>query len=117
MYPTVVFIHQGTAEQDLEHFGALPEPMRSVADPDGTIFKAYKVERGGMREMFGLRAWRRGLQAALRGHFIGRKVGDPWTLPTVIAVKDHQIVWEHRGSHAGDHPDVRRIPELTGQTV
>ncbi len=85
---------------------------RSIPDPAGELFASFGIERGGLREMYGLRAWGRGIQAAMQGHFIGRKVGDPWTLPTILAVRDGRIVWQHRGEHAGDHPDVRSIPML-----
>lgn len=111
-YPDVVFVHQGTAEQDAAHFGTFGDRARTIADPHGEVFAAFAVRRGGVREMFGLRAWQRGIQAFLKGHFIGRKVGDPWTLPTVVAIQDKHVVWEHLGAHAGDHPDVRRIPAL-----
>jgi hypothetical protein len=65
-----------------------------------------------MRAMFGADAWRCGLRAVRQGHGIHRKVGDPWTLPTIFAVRNGSIVWEHRGEHAGDHPPVAQIPQM-----
>lgn len=64
--------------------------------------------------MFGARSWLAGLRAVRRGHFINRKIGDPWTLPTVFAIKGEEIIWEFRGSHAGDHPDVNALFEQFG---
>lgn len=84
----------------------------AIADPEGELYRAFGVERGGMKEMFGAEAWACGLRAVRQGHFINRKVGDPWTLPTVFAVREGQIIWEHRGRHAGDHPDVARIADI-----
>lgn len=111
-YPIVVFVHQGSVEQGESYFADLQSDVRAIADPTGALYEAFGIERGGMREMFGLRAWLRGIQATLGGHFIGRKVGDPWTLPTVFAIQNGHIIWEHRGRHAGDHPDIAKIPEL-----
>ena len=88
------------------------DDVEAIADPDGRLYRTFGIERGGVREMFGLRAWWRGLQAVSKGVFINRKIGDPWTLPTVIAVHDGAVVWEHRGTHAGDHPDVDAIPDM-----
>ena len=86
--------------------------VEAIADPHGALYAAFAVRRGGVREMFGLRAWMRGLRAVSKGHFVNRKIGDPWTLPTVLALRHGEIVWEHRGTHAGDHPDVGAIPSL-----
>jgi hypothetical protein len=62
--------------------------------------------------MFGVKSWVCGLQAARQGHLVNRKIGDPWTLPTIVAVRDRHIVWEHRGRHAGDHPDISGIADV-----
>jgi hypothetical protein len=86
----------------------------AVADPEAALFAAFEVERGGMLQMCGPDAWRCGLRAARQGHRIGRKIGDPWTLPTIVAVRGGHVVWEHRGRHAGHHPDVAEIPALAG---
>ena len=96
-------------------FDRLDPGAVAIADPDAELFEAFGVERGGMRAMFGLQAWRAGLRAVSQGHMINRKVGDPWTLPTVLAVRDGAVVWEHRGEHAGDHPDVASIPQLLSE--
>jgi hypothetical protein len=107
----VVFVYQGTVEQGPMWFDRLFPGARAIADPDGDLYRAFGVARGGMREMFGAASWACGLRAVRQGHFVNRKIGDPWTLPTIVAVRDRSIVWEFRGEHAGDHPDVTTIPE------
>jgi hypothetical protein len=111
----VVFVHQGTVEQGPLFFDRLFPDALAIADPDGRLYEAFGVERGGLREMFGPAAFRCGVRAALDGHRIGRKIGDPWTLPTVLVIRDGSVVWEHRGEHAGDHPDVASLPALIGR--
>jgi hypothetical protein len=116
-YPPVTLIHQGVPDQSdawFGHLGTFDGRLRSVSDPDAVLYRSYGVERGGWRAMFGLRAWRRGISAFFRGHLIGRKVGDAWTLPTVLVVRNGEVVWSHRGEHAGDHPEVGSIPRLAG---
>lgn len=107
-------MYQGSVEQGPMFFDDLVDDVEAIADPDAELFELLGVERGGMREMFGMRAWLRGVQALSKGHLVNRKIGDPWTLPTVFAVEAHTIVWVHRGEHAGDHPDVRALPALIG---
>jgi len=90
-------------------FSGLDDRAIAIADPDGELYRAFAIERGGWREMFGVRSWLAGLRAARKGHLINRKIGDPWTLPTVIAVEDGVIVGEFRGEHAGHHPDIGQL--------
>ncbi|MEM9562865.1 MAG: hypothetical protein AAGA93_09625 [Actinomycetota bacterium] len=105
-----MFVYQGTVDQGPQFFGRLDPEAVAIADPDAELYRAVGVERGGWREMFGLRSWIAGIRATLQGHRIGRKIGDPWTLPLVLGIVDRAVVWEHRGTHAGDHPDVEAIP-------
>ena len=113
-FPRVVFVHPGPADSVPRGLDRDWPDATVIADPDGTLYRRVGVARGGWREMFGWPAWRAGLRATLQGRRIGRKSGDPWTLPTVLAVVDHRVVWEHRGRHAGDHPDVDAIPAALG---
>jgi hypothetical protein len=112
----VVYVYQGTVDQGPMFFERLHPDAVAIADPDAELFERFGIERGGLRAMFGARAWRAGLRAVREGHMINRKIGDPWTMPTVVAVDDGHIVWEHRGDHPGDHPDVADIPRLVGAT-
>ena len=111
-FPRVLFVYQGSVDQGPMFFDEYLDEVEAIADPDGALYRTFDVRRGGVREMFGLRAWIRGLGAVAKGHFVNRKIGDPWTLPTILAVHRRQIVWEHRGTHPGDHPDVKAIPSL-----
>lgn len=105
----MVYVYQGTEAQAPRFFSELDPEAVAIADPDAELYRAFGVERGGWRAMFGVRSWLAGIRATLGGHRIGRKIGDPWTLPLVVAVSDGRITWEHRGTFAGDHPDVDAI--------
>ncbi len=84
--------------------------VAGIADPYQVLHRAFEVPRGGWREMFGARAWIAGARATLRGKFIGRKVGDGWTLPVWTVIDDDSEVWRWVGTHAGDRPDLAAIP-------
>ncbi|MFK8025485.1 MAG: AhpC/TSA family protein [Ilumatobacter sp.] len=110
----VVFVYQGRPEQGELFFGKLDANAVAIADPEAELYQAFGIERGGLREMFGLQAWKAGVRATLKGNMINRKIGDPWTMPTVFAVRDGYITGAFRGTHAGDHPDVpAMLRELT----
>ena len=110
--PRVVFVYQGTPDDGERYFASLDPDAVGIADLDKGLYEGFDVERGGMREMFGLGPWKRGIAAFLKGHRIGRKLGDPWTLPTFVAVDEGRVVWRFDGRHAGDHPDLTAIPGL-----
>lgn len=86
-----------------------PPPI-GIADVDRVLYESFGVPRGGWQEMFGLRSWRAGIRATLRGHRIGRKVGDGWTLPVWLCVDGDRVTWRWEGSYAGDRPALDEIP-------
>ncbi len=112
--PAIVFAYQGTSDQFDRFFADLDADATAVPDPDGDLYSTFDVERGGWREMFGLRSWIAGIKATAQGHRIGRKIGDPWTMPTVIAVDGGEFTTVHRGEHAGDHPNPQMLFDLIG---
>ncbi|MCS7080926.1 MAG: SelL-related redox protein [Chloracidobacterium sp.] len=109
-YPNVVFFFQGTVEQGQAFFARYWKEARAVSDTPLVFYKAFGVERGGWRELFGPDVWVCGLRAVGKGHFIGLPVGDPFVMPGAFLVSSSgDILWRHEFKHAGDHPDWRRI--------
>jgi hypothetical protein len=84
--------------------GSLWPEAEGIADPRKALYDAFDVERGGAAEMFGPGAIACGVRATMKGNLIGRKQGDPWTLPAFVLVDGDRVIWRHDGSHAGDHP-------------
>ncbi len=114
-YPPVLFVYQGTVEQGRDFFAGLWAEARAISDSPKTFYDGFGVARGGLKEMFGAEVWSCGARAFLtKGHFIGMKVGDPWTMPTSFLVDGDRVLWTYEGVHAGDHPDFERIPQLAG---
>ena len=103
----VVLVHQGSDEEFDHTLRPFWPEAEAVSDPTASLYAAWSVQRGGFREMFGLRSWLAGIPAFLRGNRIGWKgKADGWTLPTIVRVRGGEVVWSHRGAHAGDHPDL-----------
>ncbi len=94
----------GNTEDGTAFLDSLWPGAKGLADPEKRLYDAFGVARGGMAEMFGPGAVSCGIRATMKGNFIGRKKGDPWTLPTFLLVAGDQILWRHDGKHAGDHP-------------
>jgi hypothetical protein len=103
-FPPPVFIFMGEVDAGSAFLDRLWPVARGIADPQKRLYDAFGVERGGVKEMFGPGAFVCGVRAAAKGNFVGRKHGDPWTLPSFVLVDGDEILWRHDGAHAGDHP-------------
>ena len=112
-YPPLLFFYQGTPQEGAAFFRKLWPEARAVSDMEKHYYDAFGIQRGGIREMFGPEVWACGVRAAAKGHVIGWKTGDPWTMPGMFLVRGDQILWQHDFRHAGDHPDLAAIPAQT----
>jgi hypothetical protein len=76
-----------------------------VSDPERTLYRAFKLRRGGLAQLFGLRVWRRGIAAAWRGHWPGWLRGDAFQMPGLFLIRNGSIVRAFRYETAADRPD------------
>lgn len=101
-------------------FFALPFPLLLCGD-DLTVFRAYGLGRGTPGQLFGWRSWTHGVLATLRGHFVGKLVGDRFQMPGAFVVDTHGTVrFAHRHKDAADNPAaqilLRAAQDITGGT-
>jgi hypothetical protein len=111
-YPPVVFVYQGTPQEGEAFFADLWPDARAIADPEQQLYHLFGLARGSASQMFGARVWACGVRAALKGHFIGKPVGDPWMMPGVFVVQGEQVLWQHDFAHAGDHPNIPKLVDI-----
>jgi hypothetical protein len=117
-FPPVLLFFQGTLDDGAAFFDRLWPEARAVSDTPLTFYSAFGIERGGWREMFGADVWACGVRATVKGHTIGKPVGDPWIMPGLFLVAPSgAVLWQHDFGHAGDHPDFGRIPALAHAAV
>ena len=111
-YPNILFVGQGTSEETHDFFDDLWPEARVIANPSRDLYRAFGIQRGGMRQMMGPSVWACGIRAASKGNFMGKPMGDPQLLPGAFLVDGSQIVWEHRARHAGDNPNWKAVPRV-----
>lgn len=105
-----MLVHQATPDEWAGELARLWPDAPQVSDPGGELYARYGVARGGWREMFGWRAWRRGVSSFIGGNRVGLKGdADGWTLPTVVVVRGGRVVWRRDGAFAGDLADPAEI--------
>jgi hypothetical protein len=109
MLPPMLFVYQGTPAAGEAFFADLWPEAKAVAAPNQQLYHAFGLARGNVSQMFGAKVWACGVRAALKGHFIGKPVGDPWLMPGVFVVHGEQVLWRHDFVHAGDHPNIPKL--------
>jgi peroxiredoxin len=87
-----------------------------IHDDDLSLYRAFGLGRGTIRQLAGLRVWLRGARAAiLGGHGVGKVLGDALQMPGVFLLHKCRLVGSFRHRHAGDRPDYRAM--ATGRTI
>lgn len=101
-----VLVHQG-GDADilplLARHGV--ERLDRVSDPDRRLYRALELRRGSLAQLFGPGVWWAGLKATLRGHLVGRLVGDGFQMPGVFLIRDGRVVSALRHRTAAERPD------------
>jgi hypothetical protein len=114
----IAFVSMGRPEETAEFRAMLKSPHPFVCDPEAKLYEEFGLERGSVRQMFGAQVWKRGFQAASKGHSVGRPVGDPWRMPGEFVINTKgRIVWEHRPRHAGDNSPVSALEQALKQAT
>jgi peroxiredoxin len=87
-------------------------PFPCLADPKRAGYKAYGLKRGNVLEVMGPAAWRRGREAARKGHRIEKIEGDAFQMPgTFIIDRTSTVRYARYAKHSGDHPPVSDLIE------
>lgn len=111
-FPATLFFHQASVEAGEAFFRKRALTARSVSDPDGLLFDAFGMRRGGWFELLGPAVWWRGLRAMTKGFFVGCPRSDPRRMSGLILVRGNSIEWRYHARHSGDHPNLADVPPV-----
>ncbi|MFU8827886.1 MAG: SelL-related redox protein [Phycisphaerales bacterium] len=91
--------------------------VHRIADPTQTLYQAFELRRGSIRELFGLKVWWRGFIATAFGlHMVGRMVGDGFQMPGVFLIRDGKIERAYRHQTAADRPNYCQLASPPDET-
>lgn len=103
----LVLVHMSSrsrARKLLSRFGL--EDVPTVSDPRRSLYRAFGLRRGTLREVAGPALWRRGIPLLLRrGQSLSRKGGDLFQLSGLFLVFHGQVARGFFHQNAGDMPD------------
>ena len=102
----IALVHMGDEASAAEFFaeyglGDLPR----ISDPDRTLYASLGLQRGRLRQLFGLKVWLRGIAASLKGHRVGKLMGDGFQMPGVFLIDNGRVAKAFRHATAADRPD------------
>ena len=107
----IVCVAQGDAKtgKAFSLFFGLPFPLLLCGD-DLAVFRAYGLGRGTAGQLFGWRSWTHGALATLRGHLLGRLVGDGFQMPGAFVIDVQGTVrFAYRHKDAADNPSAQTL--------
>lgn len=113
-YPPVLLVSLASVEANRDFFARRWPEARVVADPEKVVFEAFGRRRGSLLQLLGPRVVLRACGALLRGHGVGRPVGDPTVMPGTFVVKGAHVLWAHPTRDVSDHPDFAALPTTAG---
>ncbi len=112
-YPPVLFFYQGSPNRGVSFFEEYWPEGRGIADKPMLFYKAFGVKRGSLSQLLNPQVVAAGMRAALKGNMQGATEGDASIMPGMFLVEGERILWWHEFEHAGDRPDLEKIPALT----
>lgn len=102
----ILLFHPASVEAGREFLGERWPDVAAIADPNQFFYRGVGRRRARLRDFIAPRVWWNLLRALLRGHFVGRPVGDPFVMPGLLLVRDAEVLREHPFRDIGDHPDL-----------
>jgi hypothetical protein len=108
----LALVHTGRDEDavtELEPFDL--EYVSRIADPEGSLHKAFELGRATMAQRWGPKVWGRAIRAGLQGR--GRVVGERRQLPGAFLLKGGRIERAYRAGTMADAPDFKELSGLT----
>ena len=89
---SIVFVHmspENEAKAFFEHYGMADVPR--ISNPDGSLYRAFGLERAGIRQLLSPFVWFRGISAIAAGNVPGVPRGDTLQMPGAFVVNKGRV--------------------------
>lgn len=106
----VAFVHMGSEKEAKVIFARYGlEEAHRVSDPEADLYGLFRLGRAGLGQMLGPRTIARAAGAFLRGHRVGKPVGDVLQMPGTFLVYRGRLLQEFRHRTVADRPDYESL--------
>ncbi len=107
----IVIVHmvdEDVAHQELMKYDL--EDIPHISDPECILYKKFKLRKGSLNQLFGLKVWFRGFTAGfVKGHGVGKEMGDGTQMPGVFLLRKGEIIKQYIHDSAADRPDYKEL--------
>ncbi len=104
----ILLVHMSdleTATETLKQYGL--EDLPQISDPEGILYKKFKLCRGSISSLFGPKVVYRGLLNIIKGHKQSAPDGDVFQMPGLFLLKNGKILRSFVHTSAADTPDYK----------
>ena len=82
------------------------EDTERVSDPQRKLYRTFKLVRGGLSQLLGLKTLKRMFVAgAINGHGLGKLAGDAYQMPGVFLIHESKIMRAFVHRTVADQPN------------
>src|SRR5437764_9230330 len=103
----LAFVHMSNEEQAGKFFASYGlEDTERVSDPQRKLYRTFKLVRGGLSQLLGLKTLKRMFVAgAINGHGLGKLAGDAYQMPGVFLIHESKIMRAFVHRTVADQPN------------
>lgn len=107
----VIFVHMAdntTAERFFKKYKL--NNATHISDPDCKFYAEFGLSKGNFTQLFGLRSWIRGFEAAIvQKHGMTPPIGDGFQMPGVFIIYEGQIQEAYIHKLSSDRPNYEKL--------
>ena len=106
----LALVHLGSDRQAADMFARYDlADVARFSDPEKRLYAEFGFTRGGVKAFLAPRVWWRGLKGLLKGHGVGKPVGDPLQMPGAVLLDGGDAVRTYRYETVADMPDFEQL--------
>jgi peroxiredoxin/uncharacterized membrane protein len=111
----IVIVHmlddEDAAYEQLKKYGL--QDVATVSDPEKLLYKKFRLRRGTLNQLAGIKVWIRGIKKGLiDGLGIGAAMGDIYQMPGIFLLHRGKVVKQFIHRSAADRPYYVELAEL-----
>lgn len=116
----LVLVHmledEDMAHEQLYKYGL--EDVTTISDPEEILYKRFKLRKGTFSQLLGITDLYRGFVAGvLKGHGLGKEMGDIMQMPGVFLLYNGEIVKSFIHKHSSDKPPYLELADYSDVAV
>lgn len=114
----MILVHQSPEPGTPASLQPIAEKLPQIdflSDPGGSLYRAFELGKGKLRQIMGFRVWKDGFHAMLQGHRPHRIESDVRQMPGAFLLYRGDVVSAFRAQHSSEYPDLEAMAKALSQ--